>query len=218
MNFIIIKISFIFEEIFMSELAYECGVECVSFKNALNNNTLGIISKLYRTNGKNYYVYSDFCDNYFGHRPNNLFSFKFACSIAFGEEKAYLLMNDIFKLISFDMFSGQWDREEHNFFFECGDDNVRLAPLCDNGIIFTHSSIYNSPFGVFSLSDNGEEKNYRNNLLRLVSFEKLAFLLDINIDEVLERTIDKYRMIISERINLIYLVILIVEKKQLIIL
>ena len=192
----------IFEELFMSELAYECKIKCVEFKLAFDKENLGVISKLYRIKDKQYYMYSDFCCKYFNHLPDNLNVFKLASSIAFGEENAQKLMNEIFSLMSFDMFSGQRDREEYNLFFECKNNNVRLASLCDNGAVFTESLVYSCPFGKFSLFDDYEYKVYRNNLLKIVSFnkilfDKLAFLLDINIDEVLRRTIDKYRIIVD---------------------
>lgn len=192
----------IFEELFMSELAYECKIKCVEFKLAFDEGNLGVISKLYRTKDKQYYMYSDFCDNYFNHIPADSNVFKLASSIAFGEENAQVLMNEIFGLVSFDIFSGQRDREEYNLFFECDNNSVRLAPLCDNGAVFTESLVYSCPFGKFSLFDDYEYKVYRNNLLRIVSFnknlfDKLAFLLDVNIDEILRRTIDKYRVIIN---------------------
>ena len=42
----------IIEELFLSELSYECGVRCVDFLVAKNDNMLGIISKLYREKNK----------------------------------------------------------------------------------------------------------------------------------------------------------------------
>ena len=105
------------------------------------------------------------------------------------DEKTQKLMKDIFDLISFDLFCGQWDREEYNFFFECdNDNNVRIAPLCDNGIAFQNCFVYASPFGEFSLE---EDTIYRGNLPFILSIEKdfynkLATLLDIDINDILE--------------------------------
>lgn len=208
-GFYYFKCHSIFEELFMSELSHECNVRCVEFKIAENNlmneypfKALGIMSKLYRNRDNNYYEYSDFCKKYFNHIPNNLMVFKLASSIAFGEDKSQKLMEDIYNLITFDIFSGQWDREEHNFFFECSDNGVRIAPLCDNGMIFDKKLTYHSPFGDFSLSDINNNESFRKNLLFLIDnermfCEKFAYLLDIDINEVLKRTIDKYRIIMN---------------------
>jgi len=184
-----------FEELFMSELAVCCKVRCVDFIVAKNNKQLGIISKLYREKDKKYYMYSDFCKKYFNCISTSLGMFKLASSISLGNEKSLVLMDDIFNMMSFDMFCGQWDREEYNFFFECdNDNNVRIAPLCDNGIAFQNCFVYSSPFGEFNLE---EDDVYRGNLPCILSIEKdfynkLSMLLDIDINEVLLKTCDKY--------------------------
>lgn len=189
------------EELFMSELANECKIRCVKFFVAIEKGIFGIISKLYREKDKKYYMYSDFCKKYFNHVPNYLGVFKLASSIALGDDKAQKLMDDVFNMICFDILCGQWDREEYNFFFECDkDNNVRIAPLCDNGIAFKNCFIYSSPFGEFNLE---EDKISRGNLPFILSnekdfYNKLALLLDINIEDVLNRTCEKYRININE--------------------
>lgn len=197
----------IFEELFMSELAYECTVRSVSFIIARDNSIprisdIGIISKLYREKDKEYLMYSDFCNKYFDHVVTDLCLFKKSSDIAFGNERTGVLMNDIFRLISFDIFSGQFDRwGEHNLFFECGKDNVRLAPLCDNGLVFDKELCYFSPFGKYSLSlDDGE---YYNNLLKRLREEAVFYdcflkLIDIDIEGVLKRTCAKYKLLIED--------------------
>lgn len=183
------------EELFMSELAFFCKVRCVDFLVAKNNGYLGIISKLYREKDKKYYMYSDFCKKYFNSISTSLGMFKIGTSISLGNVKSQVLMDDIFNMMSFDMFCGQWDREEYNFFFECdNDNNVRIAPLCDNGIAFQNCFVYASPFGEFSLE---EDTIYRGNLPFILSIEKdfynkLSILLDIDINDILINTCNKY--------------------------
>ena len=53
-EFYYFKYMYKIEELFMSELAHECKVRCVEFLLALDSNTLGIISKLYREKDKKY--------------------------------------------------------------------------------------------------------------------------------------------------------------------
>lgn len=189
------------EELFMSELANECNVRCVNFLLALNDNNLGIISKLYREKDKRYYMYSDFCKKNFNYESTSLGMFKLATSIAFDNDKMKILMNDIFNLICFDIFCGQWDREEYNFFFECDkDNNIRIAPLCDNGIAFQNCYIYSSPFGEFNLY---EDEISKGNLPFILSndkdfYNKLALLLNIDLIEVFNRTCEKYKINIDE--------------------
>lgn len=194
------KYMYTIEELFISELAHECKVRCVEFLLALDNNTLGIMSKLYREKGKQYYMYGDFCKKYFNHFPDNLSVFRLASSIAFGEEKMNKLMDDVFSMVCFDIFTGQWDREEYNLFFECdSDSNVRIAPLCDNGVAFQNSYIYSSPFCELSI---GEESVSRGNLPFILSMEgnfynKLAAYLNINVSDILNRTCEKYKIDIN---------------------
>jgi len=191
----------IIEELFMSELANECRVRCVQFLLVVDKDSLGIISKLYREKEKNYYMYSDFCNKYFNNIPTSLEMFKLFSSVQFGDEKTEILMNDIFDLISFDILSGQWDREEYNLFFEFYKDyNVRIAPLCDNGSVFGKSLFNSFSFGEFSLD---EDRIFNGNLPYILSYEKyfynkLAMMLDINIDDILNRTCSKYKINIED--------------------
>ena len=193
----------VFEELFMSELASICKVKCVEFKLASVDDKIGVISKLYRENNKKYYMYTDFCRKYFNHVPDNLRVLKLASLSSFGDKIGQQLMDDIFNLVCFDIFSGQWDREEHNFFFECDKNIVSLAPLCDNGMIFSGNFIYSTPFAKFSLSSIDESVVYRNNLFQILRFDevffnKLAALLDIDINEVIKRTLEKYKIFIAD--------------------
>ena len=196
----------IFNELFMSELAYEFMIRCVTFKLARDTSIsrisdVGLISKLYRQKDKEYLMYSDFCRRFFSKFINDLFLFRKESEVCFGSENTDVLMNDIFKLISFDIFTGQWDRGEHNFYFECGNDNVvRLSPLCDNGLVFSEDLNCFCPFGDFSLSsDNYYDYDSLVKLLKREDGMRECFLklLDIDIKKVLERTCDKYRILFS---------------------
>ena len=196
-EFYFLKDRCIIEELFMSELANECKVKCVQFLLASCDDNIGIMSKLYRDKDKEYYMYSDFCNKYFGDIPKSLEMFKLSSLTKFGFEKTEQFMKDIFDLICLDILSGQWDREEYNFFFECTNENdVRIAPLCDNGSIFRKSFFYSFPFGEFSLD---EDRIYKGNLPYILSCEKyfynkLVLMLDINVDDILNKTSCKYNI------------------------
>ena len=96
--------------------------------------------------------------------------------------------------------SGQWDRQEYNFFFECDkEDNVRIAPLCDNGAVFQKSFFYLFPFGELSLD---EDRIINENLPCILScekyfYKKLSTMLDIDIEDILNRTCNKYKLLIN---------------------
>lgn len=187
-------------ELFISELAHECCVRCVDFLLAVNDNKLGIISKLYREQNKKYYMYSDFCKEYFHHVPDYLGVFKLSATIAFGDDIAQKLMEDIFSVMSLDILCGQWDREEYNLFFECDCNGVRVAPLCDNGISFQRGAVYVSPFGNFNLE---EDKISRGTLPFILAndiyfYNRLVLVLDIDVEMVLNRCCEKYRIDITQ--------------------
>ena len=189
------------EELFISEVAHECKVRCVEFLLALDDGCFGIISKLYREKDKRYYMYSDFCQKYFGSIKNDLSFFKLALSVKFGEEKTNKLMDDVFSIISFDMFCGQYDRMEYNLFFECdNNNNVRIAPLCDNGVSFDTRFIYDSPFGEFNLNEKNVSRGSLPFILSIekIFYNKMAKYLDINVSDILDRTCEKYKINIDQ--------------------
>lgn len=193
------KYSYVFEELFMSEMASLMGVNCVSWVLAIRGMTKGIISKLYRKNDKNYYMYSDFCKRYFNQDICNLNDLYDMLLIRFDFENVCRIMNDIYGMLVMDLFSGQTDRGEYNFFFECSD-RVRLAPLCDNGRCFGGNMMYRTPFGNYSLY--GSVSNSYNDIYKLLNdnrefYSKLESVLDIDVNEVLKRTIDRNKIILN---------------------
>ena len=201
------KSNFIFEELFMSELAKVCGVRCVDFKLAIDHNTyksskMGVISKLYREDNKEYYYYSEFCKKFLGGYFNDFNKFNESISMLFDDYKTSMLMSDIFGIICFDMFTGQYDRGEHNFMFEYDYDNIRIAPLCDNGLSFHYGFNYESPFGRFCLLEGDMYCSFKYNLLNLIRnnndlYDRFEYILNVDINEVLKRTLDKYKIIMS---------------------
>ena len=205
------KSCFVFEELFMSELAMECNVKCVSFGLAKNTvsykyPTIGVISKLYRTKEKEYFYYTEFCKKYFGEYISDFDKYISMSMNVFGEDKINKLIDDIYGMIAFDMFTGQRDRGEHNFMFECDSDGVRLAPLCDNGLVFDYSYDYVCPFGDYCLFETDIYTTYRKSLIEIFKCEKMLYeklyekfdrLLDIDINEVFKRTLDKYMIVMG---------------------
>lgn len=206
-GFYYFKSNYIFEELFMSELAHECGVKCVEFKLAENSTSfkypvIGVISKLYRNKDREYYYYSDFCKKYFDDYIYGLDKLKYLCSLKFGEDKTNKLMNDMYGMISFDMFTGQYDRGQHNFLFEYDDNGISLAPLCDNGLVFNYGFNYEAPFGNFCLLEGDLYSSFKQDLIGFIRNEKILYerfecLLGIDVKSVLERTIDKYMIVIG---------------------
>lgn len=206
-GFYYFKSDYVFEELFMSELAKECNVGCVKYGLAVKDvlciePIIGIISKLYRTKDNKYFYYSDFCNNYFGGYVKGIDNFRLSSLMFFGDNVTNNLMNDIYGLISFDMFTGQYDRGEHNFMFECDNDSIGIAPLCDNGLVFADGFNYDSPFGNYCLFGTDMYTTNRKDLLETLRSERMLYdrfehILDIDVKEVLMRTLDKYMIVMN---------------------
>lgn len=204
------KTDFIFNEIFLSELAKEFDVKCVKFMLAKDEKNIGIISRNFRKKTFNYFDYKEFCEKYFGEFPRDIETFKSHLYSRFDKENADKLMEQIFSLVAFDFFSGQNDRTHINVTLEEKDGNVLLAPMCDNGVAF-HMGDFNSYAACFDNLffpyDNiiDPSQLYLLKLIRenVVFYNKLAKALEINIRDVLERTLEKYkiRMSVLEKIK-----------------
>ena len=98
--------------------------------------------------------------------------------------------------------TGQRDRGAHNFLFECNSDGVLLAPLCDNGWVFSYEYNYDSPFGNYCLFETDMFTTNRKSMIDILKSEKTLYerfgnLLDVDVKEVLKRTLDKYMIVLD---------------------
>lgn len=203
-NLFYFKTDYIFNEIFLSELAHEFNVKCVQFMFAKDGKNLGIISRNFRKKTFNYYDYMEFCNLFFGEIPSDIETFKSHMYAKFDKENADKLMEQIFSLIAFDFFSGQNDRTHINVTFEEKNGNVLLAPMCDNGVAF-HMGDFNTYVSCFDNLyfpyDNiiDPSQLYLLKLIRenILFYNKLYKALDIDIHELLDRTLEKYKIRMS---------------------
>ena len=200
------KSDYMFNEIFLSELAHELGIKCVDFKLSDNGKFTGIISESFRRDGFNYYDYMELEREFFLHDSRSIVDFKYLASDAFGEDESKKLLDEIYKLIAFDVFTGQFDRVPSNVTFELDSKgNIELAPLCDNGAAFntTRFNTYRSCFGDLAFPVDKYIDSCQLETLKLVR-DNLAFynefekLVNINVKDVLERTLEKYKLKMSE--------------------
>lgn len=206
------KSDFVFNELFLSELAHEFNVQCVKFMLATDGSHVGVLSKNFRKKSSLYLDYLEFASRYFIDVPDDIESLKCQTCTRFGDEVGKKLMEQVFSLVAFDFFSGQNDRTHINVSFEMNsDDVVKLAPLCDNGVAFNTGN-FNSYISCFEdlyfPVDNYIDprqlkllKLVRNNL---AFYNSLSKALDINVQEVLNRTLEKYKLkaSIHDRIKL----------------
>lgn len=206
------KSDFVFNEIFLSELASEFNVKCVKFLLATDGKHIGVLSKNFRKKTSSYLDYLEFSRNFFAHVPENLEAFKANTYTIFGEDVGKKLVDQIFSLVAFDFFSGQNDRTHINVAFETNStDVVKLAPICDNGVAFNTGNFdsYISCFGDLYFPFDRYIDPRQLELLKLVRnnvsfYNGLSKALDIDIQEILNRTLEKYKLRMSthEKIKL----------------
>ena len=199
------KSDFVFNELFLSELASEFNVKCVKFMLATDGNHVGVLSKNFRKKASLYQDYLEFSKNFFAYVPENLESFKASSYSVFGSEIGKKLVDQVFALVAFDFFSGQNDRTHINVAFETNStDIVKLAPICDNGVAFNTCDFdsYVSCFGNLYFPFDRYIDPRQLELLKLVRnnvsfYNSLAKAIDIDIQEILNRTLEKYKLRMS---------------------
>lgn len=196
-----------YNELFLSELARELGVRCVEFFLAKNDNHIGVVSKNFKKTGNKYYNYLEFADTFFERRPYSMGLFIGKVKRKFNEEEANNIIKDICYMMAFDFFTFQKDRMNHNICFETENGITRLAPLFDNGSVDIRR-----PFDYYSCIDDlrfssetnlSEHNEYTLELIRKYRgfYDGLVQTLDINVEDVLNRTIEKYGLDIPDTIR-----------------
>ena len=118
------KSDFVFNEIFLSELAREFNVKCVKFMLATDGHHIGVLSKNFRKKTSTYLDYLEFTRRYFAYIPEDLDTFKNQSYGVFGEDIGKRLTDQVFSLVAFDFFSGQNDRTHINVAFETNGSEV----------------------------------------------------------------------------------------------
>lgn len=203
----------IFNELFLSELIKEYKVRCVDFSLAVFKDNIGIISKSFRKKNKKYYEYDDFFNAYDIIAPKKLTILNHMFRQILTDKNRMKIMNDFYRLTVFDWFTGQNDRTSFNMIFEVGDD-LKIAPITDNGssLIYIRDEdkelekyyrIYMSVFDhlVFPINNKLNKKSiYIINLINnhLEFYKYLCKSLDVDINTILNRVIEKYNLIVSK--------------------
>ncbi|MBQ6285800.1 MAG: hypothetical protein IJK67_05820 [Bacilli bacterium] len=205
------KTKAIFNELFLSELIKEYKIRCVDYSLASFKNKIGIISKSFRSKDKKYYEYNTFFNYQNMSAPKRLTTLNHVFREILPDKNRINLMDNFYRLTAFDWFTGQNDRTVSNIVFEVGDD-VKLAPLSDNGSSLLYIKeedselekyyrIYMSSFDhlLFPKDDKLNRKTlYLINLINnhLEFYRYLCKSLDIDINKILDRVIEKYNLIV----------------------
>lgn len=206
----------IFNELFLSELVKEYKLKNLEYKLVNSKDGVGIISESFKKPDKKYLDY-DYYFNSFGikNEPDNMPMLNKTLKKLISDKNRIKLMNEFYRLTAFDFFSGQTDRSAGNLIFEIGDETC-LAPIFDNEsslnyvklnskkinykvlyasllTAFDHLEFY---FGDYLSDSNFYVFNLINNNFEFYKY--LCLCLDIDINKILDRTIEKYGLIVPE--------------------
>lgn len=202
------KSDFAFYELLLKELFEEFNLKCVDFLLASYQNNLGVMSKNFRRNDTFYYTYDTFIKNHFNVssiRHIYLDDFDTLLSQIVGNKNRIEIVNSLSRLLAIDFFTGQMDRGKYNIIFEKKDGFISLAPFTDNGSSFRN--IYpqhiHSCLGDLNFPSSTTVVSEEYNTLLLIIKNKefrdcLIRCLDIDMEEIIKRTLDKYNIYISD--------------------
>jgi len=187
-----------FNELLMVELFKEFNLKCLEYQIAKDNNKIGIISKNFRKRGTSYYEYYSYPDESAFYAYKTLNEFEEYASRFINSDNLSTLIASLSRLLVVDFFSGQSDRTSCNLLFEERNE-LKLAPISDNGSIFNKDEMNISSSCIETLRFpnspivNIWEYNTLSLIVKNVEFRKyLIKCLDIDMNEIINRTIDKY--------------------------
>ncbi len=190
-------------EVFLSELAKEFNLKSVDYQFVTRGKKLGIMSESFKDNDSKCYHYNEYFKSKNIYVPRSISSLKEALSEVINNNNKIHFMNDIFKLMSFDILCGQHDRSDGNITI-MENNNISLGPIYDNELAFFDNDEYYSSFDRVYLPDyyNLElvDKCHKY-LFKLINsnielFNYLNKALDIDIYKVLQNTIKKYNLVV----------------------
>ncbi len=153
------KTNYAFQELLIESIFKEIKVNTVEHEIVKFDEEVGIISANYRKPKITYQFFDELAKGLSD--KNSFIEINNLIKMAMNKEDYIKYLNQIFKIISVDILFGQYDRWEHNVFFAKSKNRISLAPMFDNGCIFSDDFgdiiIYKSCFGNFSFSERYED-------------------------------------------------------------
>lgn len=195
------KANHIFTELFTNEMIPEYDLRNLNYDMVKRSKQLGIISESFRVKPSKFFNYEDFFIDKGYRAPNTLRSLERTFSKMLHENNKKRIVDDFYKLTSFDIFTGQADRGSSNVVIEENTETL-LAPIFDNEYAFYDNSKYCSAFDIICIPEIGSLRINNPHLFNLLSKNK-TFLkyftksLDIDVSRLLKNTTQKYNFLIS---------------------
>lgn len=146
-----------FEEIFMEKIFDKINIPTVKHTIVKYNNKIGIISPNFRKPQKEGYQYK-YYDEVVDNKKYGLTESLDYLAKIMTEEDLIDYKDKIYKIIATDIIFGQEDHYSYNVNFEIKGPQIKLAPMFDNGLLFSENSAYyidfNSCFEHLEFRDN----------------------------------------------------------------
>ena len=208
------KYTFAFNELLMSELFKYFKLNCPSYRIALNDDQIGIISENFRTKESMYFDYNELHIWQNMKKSSSLIEFRKFLSTFMDYDKSVSQLNELFRLLSVDFFSGQKDRRHYNILFNVlkEDNSLSLAPLTDNGSIFKDEELESIYYygGHLIMPKTTAPTKEESKTLELINKNPelkkyLITCLDVDLNVVISDTLEKYFLSITydEKIEII---------------
>ena len=187
-KFFFFKSNYTFQELLIEKIFQELNVNTVKHQIAKFDEEIGLISANYRKPKVKYQYFDELISLL---DANGFIEINNILKKLMNKEDYEKCIEQIFKIISVDILFGQYDRWEYNVFFEKSKNRITLAPMFDNGCLFSEDCgdilIYNSCFGNFSFSERYEDY-FTTDVIR--KFPKLFLSLEQAINFELSKIFD----------------------------
>lgn len=191
-----------FEELFMENIFNKMDIPTVPHTIVRLDNKIGIISPNFRKPGNKYKDYDEIV------KQSNLKQSLKYLSTKMTKTDFTNYKEQLFKIIATDIIFGQSDHFSYNINFEISQDSIKLAPLFDNGELFSNQSSHSVYFS--SCFENLEfytEDTYPNEHTLTVLFEnpelarELSYTIDYDLNSIFDELENQYKIIIYKKIR-----------------
>ena len=170
-----------YNELIGYELAKDFGLDAIQYDIGSYYGFIGFISKDYSNKG--YCFLEQYIENYYGKfsKRNNIHDVSIMFHDTFGEDVANNIMNDLYRLLMFDIIIANSDRHDRNILIDSS--TLRLGPVFDNEMLLNEDYY-------FSFSVTGRDDNTISEFLSILSPQELEFFVNkieiINRDNLLK--------------------------------
>ena len=197
------KSNYAFQELLIESIFKEIKVNTVEHQIVKFDEEIGLISANYRKSKLKYQYFDELT---IGLNTNSFIEINNLIKKSMNKEDYEKCIEQIFKIISVDILFGQDDRLEHNVFFAKSKNRITLAPMFDNGSIFSEDCgdvlIYNSCFGNFSFSERYEDYFITDVLRKFPElFRLLEKALNFNLTKIFDNLELKHKIKICKEIR-----------------